>query len=252
MSKRILIIDDEENLRRMMQLTLEAAGYESGAAGDGRQGLTLYADGSSWDAVLLDQRMPGMDGMETLARIKERRPEARVIMVTAYASIELAVQAMKLGATDFVRKPMTPQILRGALTAALARTTATPVTPIASTNTADNQPEIHTITLNGFEIGRASEVETMLPVQPDEHCFIVKDPEGKVHQVRVKIDEELVRYVERMTRRLLAADSSFWLLRAERFLSDYLWFEGAFPATGKLTLKEIDRDELLMAERWEG
>jgi CheY-like chemotaxis protein len=54
MSKRVLIIDDEENLRRMMQLALEAAGYETGEAGDGQKGLALYGDGSTWDAVLLD------------------------------------------------------------------------------------------------------------------------------------------------------------------------------------------------------
>lgn len=56
--------------------------------------------------------------------------------------------------------------------------------------------------------------------------------------------------MERMTRRALPAHGSFWLLHAERFLGDYLWHEGQIPPTGKLTLKEIDRDELL-AERWE-
>jgi DNA-binding NtrC family response regulator len=70
-----------------------------------------FGDGSTWDAVLLDQRMPGMDGLETLRQINTRDANARVIMATAYASIELAVDAMKLGATDFVRKPMTPEIL---------------------------------------------------------------------------------------------------------------------------------------------
>src|SRR5262245_36453352 len=121
MSKRILIIDDEENIRRVTRLTLQAAGYEVGEAGDGASGLQMFGDGSSWDAVLLDQRMPGMDGLETLARINDRDSTARVIMATAYASIELAVDAMKLGATDFVRKPMTPEVLRNAVAAALSK-----------------------------------------------------------------------------------------------------------------------------------
>ena len=58
----------------MTRLTLEAAGYEVGEASDGAQGLELYGDGSNWNAVLLDQRMPGMDGLETLRHIKERQP----------------------------------------------------------------------------------------------------------------------------------------------------------------------------------
>src|SRR5882762_7291239 len=121
MPDRVLIIDDEEHIRRMMRLTLEAAGHTVGEAGDGPEGLKLYGDGSGWDGVVLDQRMPGMDGLETLRRIKESNPRARVIMATAYASIELAVDAMKLGASDFVRKPMTPETLRNAVAAALAK-----------------------------------------------------------------------------------------------------------------------------------
>lgn len=58
MSKRILIIDDEENIRRVMRLTLEAAGYEANEASDGVRGLELYGDGAAWDAVLLDQKCP--------------------------------------------------------------------------------------------------------------------------------------------------------------------------------------------------
>ncbi len=74
MSRRILIIDDEANIRRMTRLTLEAAGYEVGEASDGVQGLQVYEDGSNWDAVLLDQRMPGMDGLETLGDLRRLIP----------------------------------------------------------------------------------------------------------------------------------------------------------------------------------
>src|SRR5882762_9297527 len=118
MSKRILIIDDEEHIRQMMRLTLEAGGYTVGEARDGEEGLKLYGEGSEWDGVVLDQRMAGMDGLETLRRLRAVDPRARIIMATAYASIELAVDAMKLGASDFVRKPMTPEALRNAVAAA--------------------------------------------------------------------------------------------------------------------------------------
>src|SRR4051812_25292941 len=155
MTRRILIIDDEENIRRVTRLTLEAAGYEVGEACDGGQGLETFGDGAAWDAVLLDQRMPGMDGLETLRHIRQRNGGARVIMATAYASIELAVDAMKLGATDFVRKPMTPEILRNAVAAALAKKIAAPK---VTQDSAAAMPEpaspgtVRTITLNGFSI----------------------------------------------------------------------------------------------------
>ena len=119
--QRVLVIDDEAHIRHMMRLTLEAAGYEVGEAADGLRGLEMCGPGGAWDVVLLDQKMPGIDGIETLRRLRECAPGTRVIMVTAFASIELAVEAMKLGATDFVRKPMTPDILRNTVAAALAK-----------------------------------------------------------------------------------------------------------------------------------
>src|SRR6266511_1024606 len=153
MSKRILIIDDEENIRRVTRLTLQAAGYEVAEAGDGERGLEAFGDGSGWDAVLLDQRMPGMDGLETLRQINERDASARVIMSTAYASIELAVDAMKLGATDFVRKPMTPEILRNAVAAALSKESRVREKTAGLANEETSPaPIIQIITMNGFTI----------------------------------------------------------------------------------------------------
>lgn len=247
MSKRILIIDDEENIRRVTRLTLQAAGYEVGETGDGERGLEAFGNGSTWDAVLLDQRMPGMDGLETLRRIKERQPDARVIMSTAYASIELAVDAMKLGATDFVRKPMTPEILRNAITAALAKRF-----PVSGANTtalreATEGPLIQVITMNGFTILDSEGARQ----EPNERRFLVKSPSGSEHEVLVQIDEEAVGYVERMTRRRLPAENSFWTSQAQRLLSDYLWKEGKVPPTRKLTITDVDRDELPMAARWQ-
>jgi CheY-like chemotaxis protein len=243
-NKRILVIDDEENIRRVTRLTLEAAGYEVGEAGDGEKGLELFGDGSGWDAVLLDQRMPGMDGLETLRQIKQRLPSARVIMSTAYASIELAVDAMKLGAADFVRKPMTPEILRNAVAAAFSKQTG--VVAAASPQEVSAGPLIQTVTMNGFTILEPDDE----PRVPDERRFTVTSPGGDGHEVLVQIDEEAVGYVERMTRRSLPAESSFWTIQAQRVLSDYLWREGRVPPTRRLTVTDVDRDELPTAARW--
>jgi len=244
--KRILIVDDEENIRRVIRLTLQASGYEVGEASDGESGLELFGDGATWDAVLLDQRMPGMDGLETLRHISDRDPAARVIMATAYASIELAVDAMKLGATDFVRKPMTPEILRNAVAAALAKKTRTGVQR-KSTKVEAGSPAIQLITMNGFTI-LDSEGDVQ---EPNERRFRVTSPSGTEHEVLVVIDDEAIGYVERMTRRKLPPENSFWTGQAERFLSDFLWKEGKVPPTKKLTLTDVDRDELPMAARWQ-
>jgi CheY-like chemotaxis protein len=246
MSKRILVIDDEENIRRVTRLTLQAAGYEVGEAADGERGLEAFGDGSTWDAVLLDQRMPGMDGLETLRHINERDATARVIMATAYASIELAVDAMKLGATDFVRKPMTPEILRNAVAAALAKLPRVSA-PEAPTSAEISGPLIQIITMNGFTILDSEGARR----EPNERRFIVKSPTGSEHEVLVEIDEEAIGYVERMTRRKLPPENSFWTTQAQRVLGDYLWKEGKVPPTRKLTITDVDRDELPIAARWQ-
>ena len=245
MSKRILIIDDEGNIRRVTRLTLQAAGYEVGEAANGERGLEAFGDGSTWDAVLLDQRMPGMDGLETLRHINERDTTARVIMATAYASIELAVDAMKLGATDFVRKPMTPEILRNAVAAALAKQPR--VSAPATSAVISAEPLIQIITMNGFTILDSEGAQR----EPYERRFIVKSPTGGEHEVLVEIDDEAIGYVERMTRRRLPPENSFWTTQAQRVLGDYLWKEGKVPPTRKLTITDVDRDELPIAAHWQ-
>ena len=246
---RILIIDDEEHIRRMVRLTLEAAGYEVGEARNGDEGLKLYAVDSNWDLILLDQRMPGLDGLATLERFKNIDPGARVIMATAYASIELAVDAMKLGASDFVRKPMTPELLRNAVSAALAKPVSVPAVPGPARlgGPEVSSPPIQTITMNGYTILDPEVGEWHLP---DQRRFTVLSPTGTKHEVLVQIDEQVVGYVQRITRRQLIAENSFWTQQARRLLADYLWNEGDVPRTKKLTLREIRRDELLAAERW--
>ena len=239
MSKRVLIIDDEEHIRRMMRITLEAAGYAVGEAPDGPEGLKLYGDGSDWDGIVLDQRMPGMDGLETLKHIKDIQREARVVMATAYASIELAVDAMKLGATDFVRKPMTPEVLRNSVAAALAKPGAPP--PAV-------QPSIQTITMNGFTIIDDNESPAH---EEHQRRFVVISPNGEKYEVVVEIQSEPIEYVQRITGRHLGADNSFWTSQAQRLLSDFLWNEGKAPPMHRLVLKTLDPEKLPVAARWQ-
>ena len=101
----VLIVDDERNLARAMKALLAEHGYESEVAGDAEQALQLLPTMHP-DVVFSDVRLPGMNGIELLKRIKEFDPAIPVVIMTAFGSIEGAVAAVKLGAFDYVKKPL--------------------------------------------------------------------------------------------------------------------------------------------------
>jgi two-component system, NtrC family, response regulator AtoC len=100
----ILVVDDDERTLDSLARVFRQRGYEVLAAADGEQGSALAA-ARSFDLVLLDIHLPGPDGLEVLQGIKERDPEAAVVMMTAFATVDTAVAALRLGATDYVLKP---------------------------------------------------------------------------------------------------------------------------------------------------
>ena len=103
-SRKVLLIDDDASLRRVTEYSLHSAGFQVLSAGDGKQGLaSFHADHPQ--VVITDIQMPGMSGYEVLQQIKAARPETVVIVITAYSSVEKAVEAMKQGAYDYLAKP---------------------------------------------------------------------------------------------------------------------------------------------------
>jgi len=102
---RVLAIDDDGQTLEILQRALSSQGYVVVTADSGESGIALYAE-KRFDLVLLDIRMPGMDGFEVLSRITECDEEATVIIMTGYGSIDSVVQAMKGGATDYLGKPL--------------------------------------------------------------------------------------------------------------------------------------------------
>ena len=117
---RIVVIDDEVNAAAALETLLREDGYDVARAHDGRSGLQLLEKHDP-DVVLTDLRMPGMDGIELLAKIKEIRPETMVIVMTAYGTVKTAVKAMKLGAEDYLGKPIDVEELEVVLQKALDR-----------------------------------------------------------------------------------------------------------------------------------
>lgn len=118
--QRILIVDDEKNIRLTMSQALQPLGYEIDAAVNGEDALKHLAE-KDYGLILLDLKMPGMDGLEVLQRVVDLRPDIRIILVSAHGTVENAVEAMKLGAVDFIQKPFAPQELRDAITQVLDR-----------------------------------------------------------------------------------------------------------------------------------
>jgi two-component system nitrogen regulation response regulator NtrX len=119
MSPRILLVDDEANIRKMVSALLESEGFETIEAPNGQAALALVSDDAP-DAVLLDLMMPpGPDGLATLEQLKKRAPHVPVVMMSGKANLADAVRATKLGAFQFLEKPLTPEgilvALRGAL-----------------------------------------------------------------------------------------------------------------------------------------
>ena len=102
--KRILVVDDEESVRWALTKALERAGYRVDLAADGPSGCEA-AESTDVDLVLLDVRLPGRDGLAVLGDLRKRRPDLPVIMMTAYGTLQVAVEAMKQGAYDYIGKP---------------------------------------------------------------------------------------------------------------------------------------------------
>ncbi len=100
----ILVVEDKGALQQMLSATLTEEGYEVDVASDGQEGINKARE-KRYDLVLTDLKLPGADGMKVLSEVKEADPEASVIVMTAYGTVESAVQAMKIGAFDFLTKP---------------------------------------------------------------------------------------------------------------------------------------------------
>jgi len=116
---KVLIVDDDESMRIACQQTLEQTGFSVAQAESGEQALKIAAR-EAFDAALLDLRMPGLPGMEVLKKLKQDSPNLMVIIITGYATIDSAVEAVKSGAFNYLPKPFTPEALTGMVSKAVS------------------------------------------------------------------------------------------------------------------------------------
>ncbi|RJQ22192.1 MAG: sigma-54-dependent Fis family transcriptional regulator [Nitrospiraceae bacterium] len=113
--KKILIIDDEAIVRTSCDRTLGPEGYTVKMAASGKDGIE-FLEKEPFGLVLLDLKMPDMDGLEVLSKINSNWPDTKVVMITGYSTVETAVQALRMGAYNFIEKPFTPDTLLAAVT----------------------------------------------------------------------------------------------------------------------------------------
>jgi DNA-binding response OmpR family regulator len=223
-SKRILIVDDEPNVRLVFRTTLESPGVAIATAEDGETALR-WLDVSTADLVLLDLHMPGLDGMEVLRRLRGANNDVPVVIVTAHGSVPDAVQAMKLGAIDFVSKPLTPEALRKVVGEVLQRHSARPARRPAEANevvTVDTQYAANlarakrALNYRAFDEARVFLIQAsaLKPDAPEAHnllgilheCRNDHDASYREYRAALRADKQyeparhnMLRYYERFT-----------------------------------------------------
>jgi DNA-binding response OmpR family regulator len=161
--EHILIVDDEDTLRYFLKRTLQDEGYRVSEAADGQTALDLL-DGTTFDLALVDLRMAGVDGLEVMRQFRLRSPETQIIIVTAYASVPSAVEALRHGAHDYLTKPVNTEELLASVADGLARRSAQGPTASRSART---QLAHGNLTLN-YDMHRVTRQGQVLDLTPTE------------------------------------------------------------------------------------
>jgi two-component system, NtrC family, response regulator PilR len=118
--RTVLVVDDEASMREFLEILLTTEGYRVLTAPNGRAALEIFEkEGPALDLVIQDLKMPGMDGIELLRRIKQKSPDLPVVVITAFSSWDNAVEAMRLGSYDYIRKPFDTDVIRSVVQRAI-------------------------------------------------------------------------------------------------------------------------------------
>ena len=174
MSHKILIIDDDASLRRVLEYNLQEAGYDVTAAASGEEGL-YFLKKEPYPLVITDMKMPGMDGMELLKRVKELYPETVVIIITAFGTIDIAVEAIKSGAYDYITKPFNRDEMRLTVAKAFKFSSLTAENLLLKNALADRS-DFRAIVGNSPQMARVFEV--IEKVAPTEATVLITGESG--------------------------------------------------------------------------
>lgn len=173
MKEHVLIIEDEQNIARVLQLELEFEGYSVEIAYTGTDGLIKYRE-KSWDLVLLDLMLPGLSGLDVLRRIRATEAKTPVILLTAKSGLEDKVKGLDLGANDYVTKPFEIEELLARVRTAIRFNKPSVVAPVKE----ENVHVFHSIILNEQtrEITNDGEQVNLTPREYDLLLYLMKHP----------------------------------------------------------------------------
>lgn len=226
----------------MIRLALTHAGHKVETASDGAEGLQRFDAGKDWDLVLLDQRMPGMPGSEVQKEILKRAPDTRLILITAFGTIDLALEAIQAGASDFLRKPFTAETLRSAVKSALDRPSPKngdkPVGVVCR--------EFTRTSINGFSF--EIEDQTVDSRDGDLTCsFDVHRADCPAIPVKVVLPAYVMELVKAYTdSEHVPGGKRFWTAMCEEALANHLWQNAEAPEEGVLRIEDLSTS----LQRW--
>ncbi len=183
MSEHILIVDDEDTLRYFLKRILESEGYQVSEAADGHTAVDLLAT-QTFDLALVDLRMAGIDGLEVMRQFRQRSPETQIIIITGYASVPSAVEALRHGAHDYLTKPVNTEELLASVADGLARRGAQ-----APSLTRSSQAQLTfgnlTLDYNMHQVTREGEVLDLTPTEFDLLACLMELPDTALDSVTV-------------------------------------------------------------------
>lgn len=231
---RVLVIDDENNIRTMIRLTLEHSGHTVETAADGQEGLDKFGDGTGIDVVLLDQRMPDLEGITVLKQMLFHNPSARIVMITAFGTVDLAVEAMKSGATDFMRKPFTAETLRGAVGSALSAGG----TETSNSHSTTSSTTFGMTTINGYRI--EAPLNSGVKMGGDTgYEFTVRNPANDKQRCTIVLPAVVAELVKaHADRDEMPGGSRFWQALCEEVLANYLYQNADYPPDNMLRVED--------------
>ena len=197
---RVLIIDDDPLMCAGCQKVLERRGFTCTAAQDGLRALECIRR-SSFDAVLLDLKMPGLSGMETLKKLRDESPNTAVVIITGYASIDSAVEAVKAGAFDYLPKPFTPEVLTARVRQAVRAVRKTMEESLIRLELERNKLD-HPVNIPPPSMGRVARlIHGSEAAPPADNRTVADNPPGNFAQLEADaIKKALLRFKGNKTR----------------------------------------------------
>lgn len=175
MRHRVLVVDDETTLRHFLRLHLQEQGYLVSEAADGKTALELL-DQQTFDLALLDLRLTDMHGLEILRRLRQLSPRTSIIIMTAYATLDSAIEALRQGAHDYVTKPFETAELLASVADGIARQSAQPAEPAEAQQTILELKELR-LNRTNREVTRNNHPISLTPTEFDILAALMAQPD---------------------------------------------------------------------------